>query len=137
MKRIPIICLTLLTILSCSIIKKPAKDDRVSKPSDTTTQKALKLMQELTKDNTGAELSDSSKEKEVVISEFILGTGDEIEITVYRHDDLNRKIRVPPEGKNTLPLIGEIQTKGVSIHQLSEKIKERLRCLYGKSTSYC
>ncbi|MEK6636311.1 MAG: polysaccharide biosynthesis/export family protein [Planctomycetota bacterium] len=106
----------------------------MSKPSDTTTQKALKIdagvtssdttTQKLTKDNTGAELSDSSKEKEVVISEFILGTGDEIEITVYRHDDLNRKIRVPPEGKNTLPLIGEIQTKGVSIHQLSEKIKE-------------
>ncbi|OHB40316.1 MAG: hypothetical protein A2099_02685 [Planctomycetes bacterium GWF2_39_10] len=119
MKRASIICLTLLTILSCSIIKKPAKDDRVSKPSDTTTQK-------LTKDNTGAELSDSSKEKEVVISEFILGTGDEIEITVYRHDDLNRRIRVPPEGKNTLPLIGEIQTKGVSVYQINEKIKEEL-----------
>lgn len=119
MKRIPIICLTLLTILSCAIINKPAKDDRVSKPSDTTTQKS-------TKDNTGAELSDSSKEKEVVISEFILGTGDEIEITVYRHDDLNRRIRVPPEGKNTLPLIGEIQTKGVSVYQINEKIKEEL-----------
>ena len=119
MKRASIICLTLLTILSCSIIKKPAKDDRVSKPSDTTTQK-------LTKDNSGAELSDSSKEKEVVISEFILGTGDEIEITVYRHDDLNRRIRVPPEGKNTLPLIGEIQTKGVSVYQINEKIKEEL-----------
>lgn len=119
MKRIPIICLTLLTILSCSIINKPAKDDRVSKPSDTTTQKSAK-------DNTGAELSDSSKEKEVVISEFILGTGDEIEITVYRHDDLNRRIRVPPEGKNTLPLIGEIQTKGVSVYQINEKIKEEL-----------
>lgn len=119
MKRIPIICLTLLTILSCSIINKPAKDDRVSKPSDTTTQKS-------TKDNTGAELSDSSKEKEVVISEFILGTGDEIEITVYRHDDLNRRIRVPPEGKNILPLIGEIQTKGVSVYQINEKIKEEL-----------
>lgn len=119
MKRIPIICLTLLTILSCSIINKPAKDDRVSKPSDTTTQKS-------TKDNTGAELSDSSKEEDVVISEFILGTGDEIEITVYRHDDLNRRIRVPPEGKNTLPLIGEIQTKGVSVYQINEKIKEEL-----------
>jgi len=136
MKRASIICLTLLTILSCSIIKKPAKDDRVSKPSDTTTQKALKIdagvtssdttTQKLTKDNTGAELSDSSKEKEVVISEFILGTGDEIEITVYRHDDLNRRIRVPPEGKNTLPLIGEIQTKGVSVYQINEKIKEEL-----------
>ncbi len=120
MKRIPIICLTLLTILSCSIIKKPAKDDRVSNPSDTTTQK-------LTKDNAGAELSDSSsEEKEVVISEFILGAGDEIEIKVYRHDDLNRRIRVPPEGKNTLPLIGEIQTKGVSVYQINEKIKEGL-----------
>lgn len=136
MKRIPIICLTLLTILSCSIIKKPGKDDIVSKPSDTTTQKALKIdagvtssettAQKLTKDNTGAELSDSNKEKEVVISGFILGIGDEIEIKVYRHDDLNRRIRVPPEGKNTLPLIGEIQTKGVSVYQINEKIKEAL-----------
>lgn len=120
MKRIPIICLTLITILSCSIIKKPAKEDSASNPSDTTNQK-------LTKDNAGAELSDSSsEEKEVVISEFILGAGDEIEIKVYRHDDLNRRIRVPPEGKNTLPLIGEIQTKGVSVYQINEKIKEGL-----------
>lgn len=120
MKRIPIICLTLLTILSCSIIKNPAKEDSASNPSDTTNQK-------LTKDNAGAELSDSSsEEKEVVISEFILGAGDEIEIKVYRHDDLNRRIRVPPEGKNTLPLIGEIQTKGVSVYQINEKIKEGL-----------
>lgn len=83
-----------------------------------------------TKNNSVAEVSKKNPDvdleggKEIVLSEFILGVGDEVEITVYRHDDLNKKIRIPPEGKNTLPLIGEIQTKGVSIHQLSEKIKE-------------
>ena len=83
-----------------------------------------------TKNNSVAEASKKNTDvdleggKEIVLSEFILGVGDEVEIMVYRHDDLNRKIRIPPAGKNTLPLIGEIQTKGVSIHQLSKKIKE-------------
>ena len=119
MKRVSIICLTFLIILSCAIIKKPAKEDTVAKLSDTANQK-------VTKDDTGAEPSDANKENKVVVSEFILGIGDEIEIKVYRHDDLNRRITIPPEGKNTLPLIGEIQTKGVSVYQINEKIKEAL-----------
>ncbi|MCF6158427.1 MAG: polysaccharide export protein [wastewater metagenome] len=77
------------------------------------------------KDNTDGELSDTvDAEEKVVISEFILGVGDEIEVTVYRHSDLNKKVRVLPDGVNSFPLIGEIRTEGLSIHQLREKIKE-------------
>jgi polysaccharide export outer membrane protein len=103
MKRI-FICLTFLLTLSCSAIQKPTE----------------------TKENAGITPSDTNQEKEIVVSEFILGVGDEVELTVYRHDDLNKKVRIPPEGKNTFPLIGDVQTKGVSIHQLREKIKDAL-----------
>jgi polysaccharide export outer membrane protein len=103
MKRI-FICLTFLLTLSCSAIQKPTE----------------------TKENAGITPSDTNQEKEIVVSEFILGVGDEVELTVYRHDDLNKKVRIPPDGKNTFPLIGDVQTKGVSIHQLREKIKDAL-----------
>lgn len=73
-----------------------------------------------------ADASITNQEKEIVVSEFILGAGDEVELTVYRHDDLHKKVRIPPEGTNSFPLIGEIQTKGTSIHQLRGKIKESL-----------
>jgi len=107
MIRILALIIIFLTFISaCGTDKKFTKNDSVA---------------EVSKKNHDVDLEGG---KEIVLSEFILGVGDELEITVYRHDDLNKKIRIPPEGKNTLPLIGEIQTKGVSIHQLSKKIKE-------------
>lgn len=105
-KILTLITIFLTFISACGTDKKFTKNDSVA---------------EVSKKNTDVDLEGG---KEIVLSEFILGVGDEVEITVYRHDDLNKKIRIPPEGKNTLPLIGEIQTKGVSIHQLSKKIKE-------------
>ncbi|KAA0244694.1 MAG: polysaccharide export protein [Candidatus Brocadia sp. AMX2] len=100
MKRIIFACLLFLIAVSCATTQKPAKEEVDAKPSET--------------------------EKDVVVSEFILGVGDEVELTVYRHDDLNKKVRIPPDGINTFPLIGEIHTKGTSIHQLRGKIKESL-----------
>lgn len=78
------------------------------------------------KENTLSESAETTPEKEIVVSEFILGVGDEVELTVYRHDDLNKKVRIPPDGANTFPLIGEMQTKGTSIHHLRGKIKDAL-----------
>ncbi len=98
------ICSTVFVTLSCSASQKSAE---IQKTSQTDT-------------------SVTSQEKEIVVSEFILGAGDEVEVSVYRHDDLNKKVRIPPDGISTFPLIGEIQTKGTSIHQLRKKIKESL-----------
>jgi polysaccharide export outer membrane protein len=64
--------------------------------------------------------------KEVKVREFILGPGDEIEIIVYRHDDLKRKVQIDTSGKITYPLIGDIQAGGISIFQLRDKIQNKL-----------
>jgi polysaccharide export outer membrane protein len=64
--------------------------------------------------------------KEVKITEFILGPGDEIEITVYRHDDLKKTIQISPSGMITYPLVGDIQVAGLSIFQLRDKIRDGL-----------
>jgi polysaccharide export outer membrane protein len=64
--------------------------------------------------------------EEVRITEFILGPGDEIEITVYRHDDLKRTIQIDPSGIITYPLVGDIKAAGLSIFQLRDKIRDGL-----------
>src|SRR3990167_1429742 len=46
------------------------------------------------------------------VSEFILGTGDKLEITVYRHEELNRNLQVDASGKIMYPLAGDIQASG-------------------------
>lgn len=71
------------------------------------------------KDNTTVDL-----EKKAVVSEFILGPGDELEITVYRNDDLNRKVQIPSDGIIFLPLIGEVKTNGVGMRELRRQVTE-------------
>lgn len=64
--------------------------------------------------------------REVKITEFILGPGDRVEITVYRHDDLKRTLPIDTSGKITYPLVGDIQASGLSIFQLRDRIRDRL-----------
>jgi polysaccharide export outer membrane protein len=64
--------------------------------------------------------------KEIRLTEFILGPGDIVEITVYRYNDLTRTIPIDTSGKISYPLIGDIQAAGLSIFQLRDKIRDGL-----------
>jgi polysaccharide biosynthesis/export protein len=64
--------------------------------------------------------------KEIKFTEFILGPGDTVEITVYRHDDLKKAVQIDTSGKITYPLVGDIQAGGLSIFQLRDKIRDGL-----------
>ena len=52
--------------------------------------------------------------------------GDEINITVYRNDELNRKLIIPPDEFIFFPIVGEINTKGKSLRDLREIITKGL-----------
>ena len=60
------------------------------------------------------------------ISEFILGPGDTVEITIYRHDELNRKTQIQPDHTFFFPLVGNIDTRGMGLRQLRLELTERL-----------
>jgi polysaccharide export outer membrane protein len=60
------------------------------------------------------------------LNEYVLGPGDRIEITVYRHDELNKTFLIGPSGRITYPLIGDIQVANLSIFTLRDKINDGL-----------
>ena len=55
-------------------------------------------------------------------SRFILGPGDSISIRVYEHPDLSGIHNVDDVGQISLPLILGINTRGLTLPQLEEKI---------------
>lgn len=57
---------------------------------------------------------------------YQLGPGDEIEISVWKEQDLTRKMIIRPDGKISYPLIGEVQAAGKTVKQLREEISKRL-----------
>lgn len=60
----------------------------------------------------------------VVISDFVLGAGDVLEFNVYRQKDLDTKTVVPPDGIIYLPLVGAVETRGLGIRQVRDRIIE-------------
>ncbi len=55
-----------------------------------------------------------------------LGPGDEIEIRVYRHDDLNQRVTVPGSGVIYVPLAGEIDVRGMDASELRRTLVAKL-----------
>jgi polysaccharide biosynthesis/export protein len=58
----------------------------------------------------------------VFAQDYIIGEGDVLKITVYDHDDLTTVARVSGDGVIAFPLIGQIDVKGLTLSQISQKI---------------
>jgi polysaccharide export outer membrane protein len=60
--------------------------------------------------------------------DFLLGPEDVLEIAVWRNQDLTQKEEiVRPDGKISMPLIGEVEASGRTADQLGAQITERLK----------
>lgn len=60
--------------------------------------------------------------------DFLLGPEDVLDITVWKNDDLSQKaVVVRPDGKISMPLIGEVMASGRTANQLASQIAGRLK----------
>jgi len=57
------------------------------------------------------------------LSDYLLGAGDLVEVTVFEAGELNSKVRVSTTGYVTLPLLNEIRVIGLSTLEAEEKIE--------------
>lgn len=62
--------------------------------------------------------------------DYLIGPEDVLEILVWKNVDLSRVVSVRPDGKFSLPLIGDVQAAGLSTVQLAEQIIEKLMAYY-------
>jgi polysaccharide biosynthesis/export protein len=58
---------------------------------------------------------------------FVLGNDDVLAINVWKEPDLSRSIQVRPDGKISLPLVGEVQAAGRTPLQLEQDVATKLR----------
>jgi polysaccharide export outer membrane protein len=63
----------------------------------------------------------------IVTSDYIIGPEDVLEITVWRNTDLSKVVAVRPDGRISLPLIGDVGAAGRTAAQLAEAIAEKLK----------
>jgi polysaccharide biosynthesis/export protein len=63
---------------------------------------------------------------------YVIGNSDVLAITVWKEPDVSRSIPVRPDGKISLPLVGEIQAAGRTPLQLEEEIAAKLQTYINK-----
>ena len=64
---------------------------------------------------------------EASVAGYQLGPGDQVRVTVFRHEDLSGEFEIDGEGFFALPLVGEIMTAGLTSRQLENEIEIRLQ----------
>jgi len=59
--------------------------------------------------------------------EFLIGPEDVLDVVVWRNQDLSRTVVVRPDGMISMPLIGDMEARGVTANQLAERLAARLK----------
>ena len=59
-------------------------------------------------------------------SDYIIGPGDLLDISVWKNVDLTKQVVVLPDGRIFFPLIGEVMAGGRTVTQLSKDLSQKL-----------
>jgi len=71
--------------------------------------------------------------KYVKYKSYVLNIGDTLDINVYKQPDLSiDNVQIGPDGKISMPLIGDIQAQGLTIDAIKQNIETALRSYYVK-----
>jgi len=72
----------------------------------------------------------SSQEEDALSQDYVIGADDSVEVQVWKNPDLSRTVTVRPDGKISLPLIGDVSAAGQTATQLTEAVTEKLKVYY-------
>ncbi|WP_375192832.1 XrtA/PEP-CTERM system exopolysaccharide export protein [Marinobacter sp.] len=60
------------------------------------------------------------------VDQYILGATDVVSVSVWRNEDLSISVPVRPDGKISVPLVGDVQASGRTPEQLASAIRSSL-----------
>ncbi len=58
--------------------------------------------------------------------DYLVGPGDVLGISVYDNEDLTTKVRVSSSGTIVMPLLGQVEVKGLTVNAITEKLTRLL-----------
>ena len=59
--------------------------------------------------------------------DYVIGADDVLDVSVWKEQDLTRTLQVRPDGKISMPLLGDVQAAGLTPSQLAQTVSERLK----------
>jgi polysaccharide biosynthesis/export protein len=60
-------------------------------------------------------------------ADYVIGPDDSLHISVWKEQELTQTVPVRPDGKISMPLLGDVQAAGITPTQLADSITEKLK----------
>ena len=71
--------------------------------------------------------SGEAQETQQDTGDYLIGPGDLIQVVVWKNVDLSGEFRVRPDGKLSMPLIGDVIVGGKTTEEVNMQIQDRLK----------
>ncbi len=138
-----------LNYLGLDVLREREKDDSlsiedlqelISFQKDELLRKALALPevkiygQEFFRKNI-VHLFDQQSVGRKAPDDYVLGIGDEINITIWGRNDVSNKYKVDPEGAINPKIVGKIYLQGLTLMQAKEAVRQRFENVYGQDAN--
>lgn len=66
------------------------------------------------------------EEKKILVEQYYIGVDDVVNVNVWKNPDLSLSVPVRPDGKISMPLVGEIVAGGRTPEQVAEEVTKKL-----------
>jgi polysaccharide export outer membrane protein len=76
--------------------------------------------------DTGISQQPETQSEALPADDYRIGVDDRVQVSVWRNPELTVTAPVRPDGKISVPIIGDIQAGGLTAAQVSEEVKKRL-----------
>lgn len=68
-------------------------------------------------------LAEAQMSTQVDTREFVIGPGDILDINIWKHEEVSRQVPVRPDGRISLPLLGDVTAAGLAPADLKVKLQ--------------
>ncbi len=62
-----------------------------------------------------------------VPKDYVIGSEDVLAVNIWKEPEISRTVPVRPDGKITLPLVGDVQASGLTPHKLEDNLRDGLK----------
>jgi polysaccharide export outer membrane protein len=59
--------------------------------------------------------------------DYVIGPDDVLDVNVWKEQELTRSLQVRPDGKISMPLLGDVQAAGLTPGQLAQNVSDKLK----------
>ena len=60
-------------------------------------------------------------------TDYVIGADDVLDVSVWKEQELTRTLQVRPDGKISMPLLGDVQAAGLTPGQLAQSVSDKLK----------